>query len=451
MEQKKNFIFAVKIEEVDMYRDALQQMLDWKTSVNRKPLIIRGARQTGKTWLMKEFGRQAFQDVVYINFENESRFRNLFANDYDTERILTTIQLYYGKPLDAATTLIIFDEIQAVEGGVTSLKYFCENTPEYAIVAAGSLLGISLHQNSSFPVGKVVFLDLSPLSFSEFLIANGKELLLQTMQRGQWDLLQPFHNELLDLLRTYFVVGGMPEVVQCWIDRHDFSEVRNIQYNILRSYQADFSKHAPHEQVPRLDMVWNSLPSQLSKENKKFVYGVIREGARAKDFELAIMWLCNSGLVLKSHRVSAPRMPLCAYQDMQVFKLFMVDVGLLGAFSGLDVRTLIDGNAIFSEFKGALAEQFVMQELVTLHLDYIGYWTNERSTSEVDFLVQQQGKIIPIEVKSGENLRSRSFTLFCQNYAPTIAIKTSTLPYNFGETIQNVPLYGISSFLSTKS
>ncbi len=432
-----------------MNRFALQQLLDWKNSATRKPLIIRGARQTGKTWLMKEFGKQAFQDTIYINFENEPRFRDLFAADYDTARIITTIQLFYGKTIDAATTLIIFDEIQAVEGGITSLKYFCENAPQYAIVAAGSLLGIALHENTSFPVGKVMFLDMSPLSFAEFLQANGKTMLLQTMQQGQWELLQPFHAELLNLLRTYLFVGGMPEAVQRWIDAHDYAEVRAVQHNILRSYQADFSKHAPKEQVPRLDMVWSSLPAQLSKENKKFIYGVMREGARAKDFELAIMWLYNSGLVLKSHRVSVPRMPLCAYQDMQVFKLFMVDVGLLSAFVGLDARTLIEGDTIFTEFKGALTEQFVMQELATLQLDYIGYWTNERSTSEVDFVIQSRGEVVPIEVKAGENLRARSFSLFCQNYTPRMAMKASTLPYHADTVIRNVPLYGVAAFLSS--
>lgn len=431
-----------------MKRTALQELYSWKNSPNRKPLIIRGARQTGKTWLMREFGKQAFTDTIYINFENEPRFKDLFTQDYDTRRILQTIQLYYGKAIDATSTLILFDEIQAVEGGVTSLKYFYENAPQYAIIAAGSLLGIALHQDTSFPVGKVSFLDLYPLSFSEFLTANGKEMLLQAMLQGQWDILQPFHNELLGLLRTYLYVGGMPEVVQRWIDTQDYFEIRNVQHDILRSYQADFSKHAPREQVPRLDMVWNSLPAQLSKENKKFIYGVMREGARAKDFELAIMWLCNCGLILKSHRISTPRLPLKAYQDMQVFKLFMVDVGLLSAFTGLDAKTLIEGNSIFTEFKGALTEQFVMQELTTLHLDYIGYWTNEKSTSEVDFLVQSKGQVIPIEVKSGENLRSRSFTQFCQNYSPAAAIKASILPYRADNTIINVPLYGISSALS---
>ena len=431
-----------------MKRTAIQQLWKWKDQRSRKPLILRGARQTGKTWLMREFGRQAFAETVYVNFENEPRFKTLFQQDYDTQRIISTLQIFHGKKIDSANTLILFDEIQAAEGGITSLKYFCEDAPQYAIIAAGSLLGITLHQNLSFPVGKVSYLDLHPMSFPEFLMANGRDILAETLANQQWELLQPFHNELLGFLRTYLYVGGMPEVVQKWVDTHDFFEVRTIQNEILRSYQADFSKHTPREQVPRLNMVWDSLPGQLSKENKKFIYGVIRDGARAKDFEMAIMWLKDCGLVLKSHRVSMPRMPLKAYQDMQVFKLFMVDVGLLASLSGLDAKTLIYGNSIFTEFKGALTEQFVMQELSTLHPDYIGYWTNERSTSEVDFIVQQKGTIIPIEVKSGENLRSRSFTLFCQKFQPEKAIKTSPLPYHSDKLVQNIPLYGLSDYLS---
>ena len=297
-------------------------------------------------------------------------------------------------------------------------------------------------------MGKVSFLDLTPLSFAEFLLASGKEMLLDAMRRQHWELIEPFHNELVGLLRTYLYIGGMPEVVQTWIDTHDYFAARNVQHEILRSYQADFSKHPPRDQVPRLEMVWESLPAQLAKENKKFVYRVMKEGARAKDYELAIRWLCDCGLILKSYRTSAPRIPLKAYQDIQVFKLFMADVGPLSAFSGLDARTLIEGNSIFTEFKGALTEQFVMQELNTLMLDYIGYWTNERSTSEVDFIIQKNGEVIPIEVKAGENLRSRSFTQFCQTYEPKMAVKTSLAPYHADKIIQNIPLYGLSSFLS---
>lgn len=431
----------------NMKRTALEQLIAWSKSENRKPLIIRGARQTGKTWLMKELGRQAFAETVYINFENEPRFKNLFEADYNVSRIISIIEIHYGKRINATDTLIVFDEIQEAKGGITSLKYFAEDAPQYAVVAAGSLLGLSLHEDRSFPVGKVSFLDLHPLSFAEFLMASGKEMLLQAMLNHEWETVGTFHQELAGLLKTYLYVGGMPEVVQKWIDTNDWYSVRTVQNEILRSYRADFSKHAPNAQVPRLNMVWDSLPAQLDKENKKFVYGVLREGARAKDFELAIMWLCDCGLVLRSHRVSAPRMPLKAYQDMQVFKLFAVDVGLLGAMAGLDARTLIDGNNIFTEYKGALTEQFVMQELTALSVDYIGYWTNERSTAEVDFVLQHAGEVIPIEVKAGENVRSRSFTVFCQKYEPQRAVKTSLLPFHSDENMYNVPLYGLSAYL----
>ena len=415
---------------------------------NRKPLIIRGARQTGKTWLMREFGNKAFKKMVYVNFENEPRFRDLFIKDYNTARIISMIELHLNEKIDAEDTLLIFDEIQAVDGGLTSLKYFCEEAPQYAIVAAGSLLGISLHANQSFPVGKVDFLDLYPMTLEEFMCAAGKKMLWDAMVAQEWDMVATFHDELLQLLRIYMYVGGMPEVVKQWVDNQDFFAVREKQQNILRSYVADFSKHIPDDQVPRVNMVWDSLPAQLAKENKKFIYGIIRDGARAKDFELAIMWLYNCGLVLKSHRVKVPSMPLKAYQDFQTFKLFMVDVGLLGAAVGLQTQMLLEGNRLFTEFKGALAEQYVMQELSAQNFDYIGYWTNERSTAEVDFVIQHKGEVVPIEVKSGENLRSRSFTQFCRTYEPKIAFKASTLPYHGGMDIVNVPLYGIIPALS---
>lgn len=431
-----------------MERNLLNKLLKWKEMPNRKPLIIRGARQTGKTWLLREFGKKAFKKMVYVNFENEPRFRDLFIKDYNTARIISMLELHLNEKIDAEDTLLIFDEIQAVDGGLTSLKYFCEEAPQYAIVAAGSLLGISLHANQSFPVGKVDFLDLYPMSLEEFMCAAGKKMLWDAMVAQEWDMVATFHDELLQMLRIYMYVGGMPEVVKQWVDNQDFFAVREKQQNILRSYVADFSKHIPNDQVPRVNMVWDSLPAQLAKENKKFIYGIIRDGARAKDFELAIMWLYNCGLVLKSHRVKVPSMPLKAYQDFQTFKLFMVDVGLLGAAVGLQTQMLLEGNRLFTEFKGALAEQYVMQELSAQNFDYIGYWTNERSTAEVDFVIQQKGEVVPIEVKSGENLRSRSFTQFCRTYEPKIAFKASTLPYHSGMEIVNVPLYGIIPALS---
>ena len=397
---------------------------------------------------MREFGKKAFKKMVYVNFENEPRFHDLFIKDYNTARIISMLELHLNEKIDAEDTLLIFDEIQAVDGGLTSLKYFCEEAPQYAIVAAGSLLGISLHANQSFPVGKVDFLDLYPMSLEEFMCAAGKKMLWDAMVAQEWDMVATFHDELLQMLRIYMYVGGMPEVVKQWVDNQDFFAVREKQQNILRSYVADFSKHIPDDQVPRVNMVWDSLPAQLAKENKKFIYGIIRDGARAKDFELAIMWLYNCGLVLKSHRVKVPSMPLKAYQDFQTFKLFMVDVGLLGAAVGLHTQMLLEGNRLFTEFKGALAEQYVMQELSAQNFDYIGYWTNERSTTEVDFVIQQKGEVVPIEVKSGENLRSRSFTQFCRTYEPKIAFKASTLPYHGGMEIVNVPLYGIIPALS---
>lgn len=431
-----------------MERNLLNKLLKWKEMPSRKPLIIRGARQTGKTWLMREFGNKAFKKMVYVNFENEPRFRDLFIKDYNTARIISMLELHLNEKIDAEDTLLIFDEIQAVDGGLTSLKYFCEEAPQYAIVAAGSLLGISLHANQSFPVGKVDFLDLYPMTLEEFMCATGKKMLWDAMVAQEWDMVATFHDELLQMLRIYMYVGGMPEVVKQWVDNQDFFAVREKQQNILRSYVADFSKHIPDDQVPRVNMVWDSLPAQLAKENKKFIYGIIRDGARAKDFELAIMWLYNCGLVLKSHRVKVPSMPLKAYQDFQTFKLFMVDVGLLGAAVGLQTQMLLEGNRLFTEFKGALAEQYVMQELSAQNFDYIGYWTNERSTAEVDFVIQHKGEVVPIEVKSGENLRSRSFTQFCRTYEPKIAFKASTLPYHGGMDIVNVPLYGIIPALS---
>lgn len=431
-----------------MERNLLNKLLKWKEMPNRKPLIIRGARQTGKTWLMREFGNKAYKKMVYVNFENEPRFRDLFIKDYNTARIISMLELHLNEKIDAEDTLLIFDEIQAVDGGLTSLKYFCEEAPQYAIVAAGSLLGISLHANQSFPVGKVDFLDLYPMTLEEFMCAAGKKMLWDAMVAQEWDMVATFHDELLQMLRIYMYVGGMPEVVKQWVDNQDFFAVREKQQNILRSYVADFSKHIPDDQVPRVNMVWDSLPAQLAKENKKFIYGIIRDGARAKDFELAIMWLYNCGLVLKSHRVKVPSMPLKAYQDFQTFKLFMVDVGLLGAAVGLQTQMLLEGNRLFTEFKGALAEQYVMQELSAQNFDYIGYWTNERSTAEVDFVIQHKGEVVPIEVKSGENLRSRSFTQFCRTYEPKIAFKASTLPYHGGMDIVNVPLYGIIPALS---
>jgi len=426
-----------------MIRNSLHALVKWKESAYRKPLILRGARQTGKTWLLKEFGRTSFNRLVYINFEETPALKDLFQADFDIVRIMTTLSVFTHITINPADTLIVFDEIQSAEKGLTSLKYFSENAPEYFVVAAGSLLGMGLHSDLSFPVGKVNFLDLRPMSFDEFLRALSEEKLADALNSKDWKVLSVFHAKLNEYLRYYLFTGGMPEVVKVFAETRDWELVRQIQNQILHSYEGDFSKHAPVEIVPRIRMVWQSIPAQLAKENKKFVFGVIREGARAKDFELAIQWLVDSGLLLKSHRVSKPEMPLIAYQDLSVFKLFLHDVGLLGAMAGLNARTLIEGDKLFTEFKGALAEQFVMQQLRLKSDSYIGYWTNDRSTAEVDFVVQEEGEVIPIEVKSGENTKSKSFKLFCEKYQPKKAVRASLLPYKAQEWMTNLPLYGI--------
>lgn len=436
------YFYSINIKYA-MKRDKLEELLSWKESKFRKPLVIRGARQTGKTWLLKEFGRSAYKNCVYVNFEENSTLRSLFLNDFEIPRIITTLQIYSQVTINPEDTLIIFDEIQSAERGITSLKYFCENAPQYHIVSAGSLLGMGLHSNISFPVGKVEFLDLRPMSFSEFLEALNEDRLAEIIKKQEWEVISVFHNKLTEYLRYYFYVGGMPEVVSRFVETRNWELVRQTQYQILHSYEGDFSKHAPREIVPRIRMVWQSIPAQLAKENKKFIFSVIREGARAKDFELAIQWLVDCGLLLKSHRISKPHLPLIAYQDLSVFKLFLNDIGLLGAMAGLNIRTLIEGDVLFTEFKGALAEQYVMQQLRIVTERYIGYWTNERSTSEVDFIIQDEGEVIPIEVKSGVNLRSKSLRLFCEKYQPERAFRTSLASYKKEEWMVNIPLYGI--------
>lgn len=333
-----------------MYRTVMEQLQKWKAKKHRKPLVIRGARQVGKTWIMKAFGAAEYESVVYINFDNNERMRNLFEGNLAVERLVTGLELYAGHKIDPANTLLIFDEVQEVPTALTSLKYFNEDAPQYQIICAGSLLGVALHQGTSFPVGKVEFLDLYPLSFSEFLMAMGKDRYVELLNQGDFDMATMFKQDYSDLLKQYYYVGGMPEVVQAFVDNHDFNEVREIQQRILSAYEQDFSKHAPNETVPRIRMLWNSIPAQLAKENRKFIYGLIKEGARAKEYELAMLWLTDCGLVHKIHRVSAPSLPLKAYEDLKAFKLFLLDVGLLSCMVGLRQDVLLDGNELFKEF-----------------------------------------------------------------------------------------------------
>ena len=426
-----------------MYRIAIEKLLKWKQSKRRKPLIIEGARQVGKTWLMKEFGRQAYADTVYINFDSNSRMAELFASDLDTERLIMGLELYAGRKIDPDKSLLIFDEVQEVPRALASLKYFYENTPQYHIICAGSLLGIALHQGTSFPVGKVDFLKLYPLSFKEFLMAADKERFAELLDKRDFQMITNFRQTYIDSLKYYYFVGGMPEAVQSFADNKDFNEVRGIQKRILEAYEQDFSKHVPNEIVPRLRMLWNSIPSQLAKENKKFIYGLVREGARAKDYETAIMWLGDCGLVHKISRVHAAGIPLRAYEDLKAFKLFMVDVGLLGCMAGLRQRTLLDGNSLFAEFKGALTEQYVCQQLKTIENLDVYYYTNDRGSCEVDFVVDTGERIVPVEVKAEVNLRAKSLKAYRERFSPEVSVRTSMADYKKEEWLINLPLYAI--------
>ena len=426
-----------------MYRIAIEKLLKWKQSKRRKPLIIEGARQVGKTWLMKEFGRQAYEDTVYINFDSNSRMAELFAPDLDTERLIMGLELYAGRKIDPEKSLLIFDEVQEVPRALTALKYFYENAPQYNIVCAGSLLGIALHQGTSFPVGKVDFLKLYPLSFNEFLRAIGEERFAELLDKRDFQMITSFRQTYIDALKQYYFVGGMPEAVQSFAENKDFNEVREIQRRILAAYEQDFSKHVPNEIVPRLRMLWNSIPSQLAKENKKFIYGLVREGARAKEYETAIMWLCDCGLVHKVSRVNTAGIPLRAYEGLKAFKLFLVDVGLLGCMAGLRQRTLLDGNALFVEFKGALTEQYVCQQLKTIENLDVYYYTNDRGSCEVEFVVDTGERIVPVEVKAEINLKAKSLKTYREKFSPEVAVRTSMADYKKEDWLVNLPLYAI--------
>ena len=426
-----------------MYRFAMESLYKWKESKYRKPLIIEGARQVGKTWLMKEFGKIAYKNTVYINFDSNSRMSELFSVDLNTDRLIMGLEIYAGHKINPEDTLLIFDEIQEVPKALSSLKYFYENAPEYHIICAGSLLGLALHGGTSFPVGKVDFLKLYPLSFREFLMATGKERFVQLLDSLDFDMITTFKQTYIDELKHYYFVGGMPEAVLHFSENKDFNEVREIQKRILSAYEQDFSKHAPNEIVPRIRMVWNSIPSQLAKENKKFIYGLVREGSRAKDYEAAIMWLSDCGLVHKVSRVNAPSIPLKAYEDLKAFKLFVVDVGLLGCMTGIGQRTLLDGNDMFVEFKGALTEQYVIQQLVTIPQLNTYYYTNDRGSCEIDFVIDDGETIVPVEVKAKENLQAKSLRTYRDKFKPELCIRTSMSDYRKEEWLLNLPLYAI--------
>ena len=427
-----------------MERILLKELKEWKNSPNRKPLIIQGARQVGKTWLMKTFGKTDFEQVIYLNFESSERLKNLFVADFNIQRILSVIEIETNQKIDVANCLLIFDEVQEAEKGLTALKYFYEQAPQYYIIAAGSLLGVSLQKNNSFPVGKVDFLQLYPLSFIEFLQNTGEALLANELVNKNWEVVSTFHEKLVEKLRLYYFIGGMPEAVVSYIENNDLKMVRTIQQKIIIGYENDFAKHAPNEIVPKIRMVWQSLISQLAKENRKFIYGQIKKGSRAKDFETAINWLVDAGLVLKVNRIETPMLPLNAYADFDSFKLFLLDVGLLNAIGNIDQKILLEKNNILTQFKGALTEQYVCQQLKIKTALF--YWSVANSLAEIDFLIQSKNEIIPIEVKAEENVKSKSLKVYVEKFSPKIAMRTSMNAYREESWLVNVPIYAIGEY-----
>ena len=428
-----------------MYRCKMEDLKKWKNSKNRKPLIIRGARQVGKTWLMKEFGKNEYEKCAYINFDDNNRMKQLFSGDFDIDRIIQGLKIESGINIEAQNTLIIFDEIQEVPNALTSLKYFYENANEYNIIAAGSLLGVAMHAGTSFPVGKVDFVDLYPLSFFEFLKAIGENELVDLIYSNDMELITVFSEKLKTYLKQYMFIGGMPEAVENYIENRDFAEVRKIQESLLSAYEQDFSKHAPNNVVPRIRQLWNNIPTQLAKENKKFIYGLVKEGARAREYEVALSWLIDCGLIYQVNRVNDCKIPLSAYQDFNAFKLYLLDVGLLSAMAQLDAKTIIDGDDIFVEFKGALTEQYVLTELKSNIDSQVYYWSAERGTAELDYIIQMGRYNIPIEVKAAENLQAKSLKTFVQKYNTKINVRTSMTNYKKEDWLINIPLYLIGN------
>ena len=429
-----------------MKRSAIKCLYDWKQSDRRKPLIMLGARQVGKTWLMREFASEAYEKSAYVNFEDDEMLKGMFASDFDIPRIINTIQWSTGVTIDE-DTLIILDEIQEAPRGITALKYFAEKAPQYHVMAAGSLLGIAMHQNDSFPVGKVDFMHLYALSFFEFLEAAGECKMVELLQAKDWPMITMFRSKFEERLRQYYFVGGMPAAVSAFIDNGNLAAVRTIQKGILEAYERDFSKHAPAIDVPRIRMVWKSIPAQLAKENKKFIYGVLKEGARAREFELAIEWLRDAGLVYKVNRCKKAMLPLAAYEDFSAFKMFLSDVGLMGAMSNVPAQSLLDGNVLFSDFKGALTEQYVLQQLLVKSSLSVYYWSSENSRGELDFLLQDEETIIPVEVKAEENLQSKSLKTFVERNPGLHGVRFSMSPYREQDWLTNYPLYSLLAVL----
>ena len=427
-----------------MNRDILKKLIIWKNKKDRKPLILRGARQVGKTWIMKHFGELEYQNVSYFNMDNDKILSNIFETNFDTDRIINELKLYSGINIEKNKTLIIFDEIQEIPKAISSLKYFCENNNDYHIICAGSLLGIALHKGTSFPVGKIDFEDLYPLSFKEYLDAKGLNEYRQIIENQDFEKINTFKNIFIKNLKEYFYVGGMPQIVENFINEKDYDKVRDLQRNILDMYENDFSKHADKNIVPRIRQVFNSISKQLSQENKKFKYGNIEKGGRSSQYEEAILWLKDCGIVHKINRLTDIKIPARAYEEDNIFKLFFVDVGLLSCMNNLSQKTLIEGNELFIEFKGALSENFVCNELIRNKKTSLSYYTNDRSTLEIDFIVDDGYDLIPIEVKSSINLRSKSLKTFIEKFKIKKAIRYSLANYKENEIITDIPMFAIN-------
>lgn len=428
-----------------MYRNIIEKLKLWKDKERRKPLILAGARQVGKTYILKKFGEQEFANVAYINCDDNELAKDLFVQDYDMRRIILAIGAITQQSIEAGKTLIILDEIQESPRGLSVLKYFYENAPQYHVAVAGSLLGITMHKGESFPVGKVDILHIHPMTFDEFLLAKGKSQMVDILRSKDWITIKLLRNEFIKALREYYFVGGMPESVNEFVETNDTMKVRDIQNNILYTYQKDISKHVPASESNRINMVWRSMPSQLVKENKKFIYGVARPGGRAKDFEVAIQWLIDAGLVYKAERILQPKMPLKFYADISNFKLFLLDCGLLGAMSETPPESLLVAENGMEEAKGAFTENYVMSQLVSTCSTSVFYFSNDAKL-EIDFLIQHGSEIVPIEAKAEENLRSKSLSTFVANHPGLHGLRFSMSDYREQDWMTNVPLYAISTY-----
>lgn len=424
-----------------MQRDAYTQLISWKNNPERKPLVVQGARQVGKTWLIREFGTHEFKAMAYISFIDNEILKQVFELDLDVERIISALSIYTGVSVGDPDVLLVFDEIQECPRAITSLKPFCEQRPDIPLIAAGSLLGVAHHQGINWPVGKIQYLDLFPMSFTEFLRGTGNERYAGLISSNDYLLINTFHHQLVELFRYYYVIGGMPEAVQAYASTQNLEQVRDVQLRLLRDYQNDFSKHASPDQVEKIRMIWQSIPAQIARENKKFIYSAIRDGARARGYEEAIQWLVDAGLVLKVERITKPGLPLSAYGDRSAFKLYLLDVGLLGAYCGLDIQTILQGNELFSEFKGALTENYVCQTLTCIQHTAPYYWSAEKANGEIDFIIQKHNLVVPIEVKAEENLKAKSLKSFADKFHIEKSLRTSLSPYRQQDWMDNIPLY----------